>query len=70
MLLLFTHQIVHNNTFYNTNLLMRLCVINAQPNHKQQLIYLGLKIIRYYHLTITHDKFHEVIHVSMGLIQY
>ena len=45
-------------------------IINAQPTCKQQLIYLGLKTIRYYRLTITRDKFHEVIHVSVGVIQY
>ena len=49
---------------------MRLRIINAQPTRKQQLIYLGLKIIQYYHLIITHDKFHEVIHMSVGLVQY
>ena len=61
---------MHNNTFYNIKLLMRLRIINAQPTRKQQLIYLGLKIIRYYHLIITRDKFHEVIQMSVGLIQY
>ena len=49
---------------------MRFCTINAQPTCNQQLIYLGLKTIWYYRLTITRDKFHEVIHVSMGLIEY
>ena len=49
---------------------MHLRIINAQPTRKQQLIYLGLKIIWYYHLTITRDKFHEVIQMSVGLIQY
>ena len=41
---------------------MRLHIINAQPTRKQQLIYLRFKIIRYYRLRITRDKFHEVIH--------
>ena len=66
MLSLFNHQIMHNNTFYNIKLLMRLRIINAQPTRKQQLIYLHLKIIRYYLLRITRDKFHEVIKVSTG----
>ena len=70
MLVIFTHQIVYNNTFYKIKLLMRFRIINAQPTRKQQLIYLNLKIIRYYRLTITRDKFHEVIQMSMGLIQY
>ena len=61
MLVLFTHQIVQHNTFYNIKLLTRLCIINTQPTRKQQLIYLDLKIIRYYHLIITRDKFREVI---------
>jgi hypothetical protein len=61
MLAPFTHQIMHNNTFYNIKLLMRLHIINAQLTCKQQLIYLHLKIIRYYRLRITRDKFHEVI---------
>ena len=69
MLVLFTHQIVHN-MFYNIKLLMRLRIINVQPTRKQQLIYLGLKIRRYYRLTITRDKFHEVIQMSVSLIQY
>ena len=70
MLALFTHQITHNNMFYNIKLLMCLCIINVQPTHKQQLISLRFKNIRYYRLTITHDKILEVIHVSVGLIQY
>ena len=49
---------------------MRFRTINAQPTHNYQLIYIGLKNILYYRLTITHDKFHEVIQVSVGLIQY
>ena len=49
---------------------MRFPIINAQPTRSQQLIYLGLKIIWYYRLTITHDKFHEVIQMSVSLIQY
>jgi len=40
---------------------MRLHIINAQLTCKPQLIYLHLKIIRYYRLRITRDKFHEVI---------
>jgi hypothetical protein len=56
-----THQIMHDNTFYNIKLLMRLRIINAQPTCKLQLIYLRFKIIRYYRLRITYDKFHEVI---------
>lgn len=70
MLVLFTHQIVHNNMFYSIKLLMCLRIINAQRACKQQLIYLSLKIIWRYRLTITHDKFHEVIKMSTGLIQY
>ena len=49
---------------------MRLHAINAQPTRNQQLVYLDLKTIQYYRLTITRDKFHEVIHVSVGLYQY
>ena len=49
---------------------MRLRTIYIQPTRNQQVIYLGLKIIWYYRLSITRDKFHEVIHVSMCLIQY
>ena len=49
---------------------MRFYTIIAQPTRSQQLIYLGLKTIWYYRLTITRDKFHEVIQVSVGLIQY
>ena len=61
MLALFTHQIMHNNAFYNIKLLMRLRIINAQPNRKQQPICLRFKNIRYYRLKITRDKIHEVI---------
>ena len=61
MLLPFTHQILHNNTFYNTKLLMRLHTINAQLIFKPQLIYIRFKIIRYYHVKITGDKFHGVL---------
>ena len=53
---------MHNNTFYNIKLLMRLRIINAQPTCKQQLTYIRLKIIQYNRLKITCDKFHEVIH--------
>ena len=49
---------------------MRLHIINAQLTCKQQLIYLHFKNIRYYHLTITRDKIHEVIQMSVGWIQY
>ena len=45
MLVLTTHQIMHNDTFYNIKLLMRFHAINAHPTHSQQLIYLDLKII-------------------------
>ena len=40
---------------------MCLCIINTQLTCKLQLIYLRFKTIRYYHLRITHDEFHEVI---------
>ena len=49
---------------------MRLRIIKVQPTRKQKLISLRFKNIRYYRLTITRDKIHEVIHVSVGLIQY
>ena len=69
MLVLTTHQIMHNDTFYNIKLLMRFRTINAQPTRNQQLIYLGLKTIWYYRLTITRDKFHEAIQASADWIQ-
>ena len=49
---------------------MCLNIINAQATRKQQIIYLGLKIIQYYRLIITHDKLHEVIQMSVSIIQY
>ena len=70
MLAQFTHQITHNNTFYNTKLLVRLRIINVQPTCKLELICLRFKNIRYYRLTITRGKIHEVIRMSVGLIQY
>ena len=56
--------------FYNTKLLVRLHIINVQPTCKLQLTCLGFKNLRDYRLTITHDKIHEVIQMSVGLIQY
>ena len=56
--------------FYNTKLLVRLHSINAQPTCKLQLTCLGFKNIIYYYLMITRDKIHEVIQVSVALIQY
>lgn len=70
MLALFTHQITHNDAFYNTKLLVRFHIINVQPTCKVQLISLSLKNIRYYRLMITRDRIHEVIQMSVGLIQY
>ena len=51
-------------------LLVRLHIINVQPICKLQLTRLCFKNIRYYRLTITHDKIHEVIQMSMSLVQY
>ena len=50
-LLALTHQITHNNMFYNTKLLVRLHIINVQPICKIQLTHLGFKNIRCYRLT-------------------
>ena len=61
MLVSFTRQTIHDNTFYNIKLLMRLRIINAKPTRKQQLIYIHFKNIRYYRLKITLDKIHEAI---------
>ena len=61
MFVSFTHQIIHDTTFYNTMLLMCFRSTNVQPTCKLQLIYLHFKNITYYHLKITHDKIHEVI---------
>ena len=49
---------------------MRLHIINVETTCKLQLTRLSFKNIRYYRLKITPDKIHEVIHVSVGLIQY
>ena len=61
MLASFTHQITHDNMFYNIMLLLHLRITNAQQTCKLQLIYLRFKNIRYYHLRITRDIIHEVI---------
>ena len=64
--LVVTHQITHNDTFYNIQVIGVFTYVNVQPTCKLQLTCLGFKNIRYYRLTITRDKIHEVIQMSVG----
>ena len=65
-----THQITHNNMFYKTKLLVRLQMINVQPNCNYNS---HVSVSRIYNIIVSQSlliKNHEVIQVSVGLIQY
>ena len=64
--LVLTHQIKHNDMFYNNQVTGCVYICQCATDAQLQLIHLRLKNIRYYRLMITRDKIHEVIQISVG----